>query len=171
MTASRADDLRRWYVARVRSCQERNVAAALSGMGIETYVPVRREMHRWSDRRKLVEVLLIPRFVFVHCTEEDRRLALSREPRISGFLSAEGKPSVVRDAEMDTFRAMVDSGRGVNVSGEAPAPGDRVRVMSGPLMGMECELVSVGGGRCLAVRLGVLGTATMDLDIESVEKI
>lgn len=147
------------------------MAAALTGMGIESYVPRRREMHRWSDRRKLVDVLLVPRFVFVHCTEQDRRSALSREPRISGFLSSLGKPAVVRDSEMETFMAMVGSGRGVTVSGDTPAPGDRVRVMSGPLMGMECELVSVGGGRCLAVRLGVLGTATMDLDIETVEKI
>ena len=170
MTPSSPDD-RHWFVARVRSCQEKNVAAALSGMGIENYLPLRREMHRWSDRRKLVDVLLVPRFVFVHCTEQDRRSVLTREPRISGFLSSAGKVSVVPDAEMDTFRAMVGSGRGVTVSGEAPAPGDRVRVMSGPLMGMECELVSVGGGRCLAVRLGALGTATMDLDIETVEKI
>jgi hypothetical protein len=46
-----------------------------------------------------------------------------------------------------------------------------VRVLDGPLAGLECELVSVGGGRCLAVRLGLLGTATMDLDIQTVEKI
>ena len=143
----------------------------MTGMGLESFVPIRREMHRWSDRRRLVDVLLVPRYVFVHCTEQDRRSALSREPRISGFLSFQGKPAVVRDAEMDTFRAMVDSGRTVRVSPEMLAPGDRVRVMSGPLMGMECELVSVGSGRCLAVRLGALGTATMDLDIETVEKI
>ena len=164
-------DCKLWFVARVRSCQEKNVAASLSGKGIESYIPIRREMHRWSDRRKMVDVLLIPRFVFLHCTEKERRTVLSLEPRISGFLSMDGKPSVVRDNEMEAFMAMVGSGRGVRVSGEMLAPGDKVRVMSGPLMGMECELVSVGGGRCLAVRLGALGTATMDLDIETVEKI
>ena len=158
-------------MARVRSCQEKNVAASLNGKGIESYIPIRREMHRWSDRRKMVDVLLIPRFVFLHCTEKERRTVLTMEPRISGFLCMDGKPSVVRDSEMEAFMAMVGSGRGIRVRGEMLAPGDRVRVMSGPLMGMECELVSVGGGRCLAVRLGALGTATMDLDIETVEKI
>lgn len=169
MTAS--PDEKHWYVARVRSCQEKNVAAALTSAFVENYLPVRREYHRWSDRRKLVDVLLVPRFVFVRCTPKERLEVLAAEPRISGFLSSEGKPSVVRDQEMETFRRMVESGRGVRVSADSLAPGDRVRVVDGPLTGLECELVSVGGGRCLAVRLGLLGTATMDLDIETVEKI
>ena len=170
MTTASPND-RRWYVARVRSCQEKNVAASLAASGVEAYLPARREVHRWSDRRKVVEVLLIPRFVFVRCTEAERRSALAADPRISGFLSSEGKPSVVRDLEMDAFRRMVDSGGSVKVSAGELAPGDRVRVMDGPLAGLECELVSVSGGRCLAVRLGLLGTATMDLDLETVEKI
>ncbi len=66
---------------------------------------------------------------------------------------------------------MVEGGGAGRLSDRPLAPGDRVRVMSGPLTGLECDLVSVGGGRCLAVSLGPLGTATMDLDLESVEKI
>ncbi len=160
-----------WYVARVRSCQERNVAASLSSSGLEVFLPTAREIHRWSDRRKLVEVLLVPRYVFVRCTGRQRLEALRSEPRITAFLSSEGRPAVVRDSEMEAFRRMVESGGRVSVVQEQPAPGDRVRVVSGPLTGVECELVSVAGGRCLAVRLGLLGAATMDLDIQTVEKI
>ena len=158
-------------MARVRSCQEKNVAAGLASRGTEYYLPVRREVRRWSDRRKLVDALVLPRFIFLHCTNKERLEALAAEPRISGFLSLEGVPSVVRDVEMDAFRRMVEQGGGVSVTQQPLAPGDRVRVLDGPLTGLECELVSVGGGRCLAVRLGLLGTATMDLDIQTVEKI
>lgn len=36
----------------------------------------------------------------------------------------------------------------------------------------ECELVKVGdNNRCLAVRLGMAGTAMMDLDADTVKKI
>lgn len=162
----------RWYVGCVRSCQEKKVAQSLARLGVEYYLPVRRELHRWSDRRKVVECLLIPRFIFIRCPDRQRPAILSAEPRIWRFLASDGKPEVVRDSEMETFRRMVeDGGDSVQVKREAPAPGDRVRVMSGPLAGMECELVSVAGGRCLAVRLGALGTAMMDLDILTVQKI
>ncbi len=164
-------DSRLWYVARVASCQEKKVAESLSGRGVEHYLPVRREVRRWSDRRKVVDALVLPRFIFLHCTNAERLEVLSRDARVRGFLSLDGKPSVVRDSEMDAFRRMVEQGSGVSVTQQPLAPGDRVRVLDGPLAGLECELVSVGGGRCLAVRLGLLGTATMDLDIQTVEKI
>lgn len=172
MTSSRSRDGLHWYVAHVSSCQEKRVAAELSHMGVEHYLPVRREMHRWSDRRKLVECLVIPRFIFIRCSDAERVAVMREDSRIRGFLSSEGKPSVVRDSEMETFRNMVERGGAALRISDAPlAPGDRVRVIDGPLAGMECELVSVGGGRCLAVRLGALGTATMDLETDTVERI
>ncbi len=169
MTQSNGD--LHWYVGCVRSCQEKNVAKTLQAMPVEFFLPIRRELHRWSDRRKLVDCLVVPRFIFIRCKDSERSAILAREPRIHSFLASSGKASVVRDQEMEVFRRMVEQGGGSVRVGEVPAVGDRVRVMSGPLAGMECELVSVGGGRCLAVRLGALGTATMDLDLETVEKI
>lgn len=172
MLGTASSDGRHWYVARVRSCQEKKLAESLNAGGVEHYLPVRREIHRWSDRRKLVEVLVLPRFIFVRCTPAERLQLLESEPNMVSFLSQEGKPAVVRDAEMATFRRMVEEGGGaVNLVQGHLAPGDRVRVVEGPLAGMECELVSVASGRCLAVRLGLLGTATMDIPIQSVVKI
>ena len=114
---------------------------------------------------------MIPRFIFIRCTDGQRAAILAAEPRIWRFLAADGKAEVVRDSEMEAFHRMVEGNGSVRVSGENPSPGDRVRVIDGPLAGMECELVSVAGGRCLAVRLGALGTATVELDIQTVEKI
>lgn len=172
MTQNSGLDERHWYVACVKSCQEKKVAEALGSKGVEYYLPVRREIRQWSDRRKIVEALLIPRFVFVRCRNSERPFILAAEPRIWRFLPQDGKAAVVRDEQMEAFRNMVEKGRGaVRFSSQALTPGDRVRVVDGPLAGLECELMSVAGGRCLAVRLGVLGTATMDLDVESLEKI
>ena len=163
---------KKWYVACVRSCQEKNVAETLAARGVEYYLPVRRELRRWSDRRKLVECLVIPRFVFVRCLDSERVGIMEAEPRIWRFLPDAGKAAVVRDEEMEAFRRMVENGTGaLRFSGRPLAPGDRVRVTSGPLTGLECELLNVGAERCLAVRLGLLGAATMDLELETLERI
>lgn len=160
-----------WYVGCVRSCQEKNVARSLAAMSVEHYLPIRREVHRWSDRRKIVECPVIPRFIFIRCRNVERAPIMEKEPRIWKFLANAGEASVVRDGEMEAFRRMVEGGGNVKLSDTPLAPGDRVRVLSGPLTGLECDLISVSGGRCLAVSLGPLGTATMDLDLETVEKI
>lgn len=148
------------------------MAESLATRGVEFYLPIRREVRKWSDRRKIVEVPVVPRFVFIRCEESDRVGILSGEPRIWRFLPFDGKAAVVRDEEMEAFRRMVEQGgKSVGFTDRPLAPGDRIRVASGPLTGLECELVSVDGNRCLAVRLGLLGAATMDLDLETIERL
>ena len=51
---------KRWYVALVRMHHEKKVAERLNKMGIENFVPVQQELHQWSDRRKMVESVLLP---------------------------------------------------------------------------------------------------------------
>jgi len=158
-----------WYVAYVHSCRERKSAEELSLHGIECYVPVRKELRQWSDRKKVVERLVLPRMVFIHCTPQERIALLAFAPSITRYMSEGGpyKPVVVPDDQMDTFRKMVDYGdTDLCVTSREFGPGDKVEVVGGPLKGLECELVSVSGNRCLAVRLGAVGTAIMDIPAE-----
>ena len=162
-----------WYIACTRSCQDKNVAAALSAKGYEVYVPVRREVRQWSDRKKVVESLLTPRIVFVRCTELDRRRSVEEIPYLTHYLSeypGKGKPARVPDDQMSAFMAMVDSVNGeVMVLNRQLRPGDMVRVKEGALEGRIVELVKVDGRDCLAVRLPLLGTACIQIERKSVE--
>ena len=63
---------KRWYVALVRMHHEKKVAERLNKMGIENFVPVQQELHQWSDRRKMVESVLLPMMVFVHVDAKER---------------------------------------------------------------------------------------------------
>lgn len=162
-----------WYIACTRSCQDRNVAVALSARGLQTYVAIRREVRQWSDRKKLVDRLLIPRIVFVRCTEEERRNSLSEIPYLTHYLSEKPgsyKPAVVPDSQMEDFIAMVGSVNGeVTLTDRPLRPGDMVRVKTGALEGRIVELVSIDGKDCLAVRLPLLGAACIQIDRNSVE--
>ena len=53
-----------WYVAYVKSCSEFKVAEFLEKFGYEYYLPVKREVHQWSDRKKIVRKLVLPRMIF-----------------------------------------------------------------------------------------------------------
>ncbi|EIC71829.1 hypothetical protein BSGG_5315 [Bacteroides sp. D2] len=54
---------KRWYVALVRMHHEKKVAERLSKMGIDSFVPVQQQIHQWSDRRKMVDTVLLPMMV------------------------------------------------------------------------------------------------------------
>ena len=164
-----------WFIAYVRTCCERVSKDCFAKLGYECYLPVRKEVHRWSDRNKTVERMVLPHMIFVRTTEKGRVDSLRTNPYVTGYMSKRMgpySPAVVPDAEMETFMSMVDNGYGkVAVTEEALAPGDRVFVVSGPLAGRECELVSVEGKKCLASRLGILGTAVVEISLDSVRKI
>jgi len=55
----------KWIAIYTKARHEKQVQRQLELMGIEAYVPLKKEYHRWSDRVKLVDVPLIPSYVFV----------------------------------------------------------------------------------------------------------
>ena len=166
---------RHWYIAYTRSCQDRNVAAALSARGYEVFVPVKKEVRQWSDRKKVVDRLLIPRTVFVRCTELERRNSTADIPYLTHYLTEKPgsyKAAIVPDSQMETFIAMVDSFNGeVTLTDRPLRPGDFVKVKEGALAGKVAELIRVEGKDMLAVRLPLLGTACVQIDRNSVELI
>ena len=46
-------------------------------MGIENFLPVQQEYHQWSDRKKLVERVLLPMMVFVRVNLREQREVLN----------------------------------------------------------------------------------------------
>ena len=101
--------LKRWYVAHVRIHHEKKVAEYLGKMGIETFVPVQQEIHQWSDRRKLVESVLLPMMVFVHADPKERMEVLNFTT-VSRYMVMRGEssPAVIPDDQMARFRFMLD---------------------------------------------------------------
>ena len=164
---------KRWYVALVRMHHEKKVAERLSKMGIETFVPVQQEIHQWSDRRKLVETVLLPMMVFVHADPKERMAALTLST-VSRYmvLRGEGKPAVIPDEQMARFRFMLDySEEAICMSYSPLARGKKVRVIKGPLTGLVGELVALDGKNKIAVRLDMLGCACVDMPVGYVEQI
>ena len=54
-----------WYVVQTRYRFESKIAAQLQGKGIETFLPLLNETHRWSDRQKTISLPLFSGYVFV----------------------------------------------------------------------------------------------------------
>ena len=164
-----------WFIACTRSCQEKNVAASLEARGLKTYIPIRKVIRKWSDRRKVVDQILIQRVVFVRCTEKERKLTMGGVPYLVKYLTAypgAGEPAKVPEDQMRDFVAMVNgSVEEVSFTEQPLQPGDMVRFTKGPLEGRVVELVSLDGKHYAAVRLPVLGAAITRIDIDSVERV
>ena len=162
---------KRLYVALVRMHHEKKVAERLSKMGIDSFVPVQQQIHQWSDRRKMVDTVLLPMMVFVHVNPKERMEVLSFST-VSRYMVMRGEstPAVIPDEQMARFRFMLDYSEEAVCMNDTPlARGEKVRVIKGPLSGLVGELVTVGGKSKIAVRLNMLGCACVDMQIGYVE--
>ena len=163
-----------WFVAYVRSCQERRVAELLAATGVETYIPIQKERHRWSDRVKIVDHLVLPRMVFIRATKAGRYdIQTQFSERITRFMTnGAHNPIIIPDNQMEDFRFMVSGGEGnVQIESVPLVPGDRVEIVSGPLKGLRCELAELAGRHCAIVRLGLLGAAGVEVSLNQVKKV
>jgi len=165
---------KKWFVAFVKSCQEKRVARQLEALGEECFLPVQQVARHWSDRVKQMDVLVLKGLVFVR-TDEKRRIELLQEIYgIYAYMTAGGAyhPVVIPDGQMQTFMYMLgQSEKPVTVVMAPLQPGDKVRVLRGSLAGLEGELVEVGKKHQVMVRLGLLGAASVEISDADLEKI
>lgn len=128
-----------WYVVHTRHQHEKVVAEILTNRGLEVFLPLYSALHRWADRTKRVSLPLFPCYVFLRGGLADR-LEIVKTPGVHGIVTTAGRPGVVPEHEIMGIRLAVE-----NFLEVEPYPylnvGDRVRIKSGPLSGIEGILI------------------------------
>ena len=67
---------KRWLIAHVRIYHEKKTSERLTKMGIENYLPIQKQTHFWSDRRKKIDHVVIPMKIFVHVDAREQKEVL-----------------------------------------------------------------------------------------------
>lgn len=164
---------KQWLAAYVRLFHEKKTCTRLVTLGIENFLPVQEEIHQWSDRRKKIERVLIPMVIFVRVSKDQQTQVLNL-PSVSRFMANVDKkiPLVIPDDQMERFKFMLDySEKAVSISNEPLQSGKRIRVIKGPLTGLVGELVMTNDTPKVAVRLDMLGFASVEMPIGYIEPI
>jgi len=128
-----------WYALSVFARHEKLVARCLARGEVRYLLPLYRSVRRWKDRRKQLDMVVFPGYVFVHFSLRDR-LRVLQIPGVINFVTFQGQPAAVPDSEILSLSAGLAAGLEVQ-----PHPylrvGKRVRVTRGPLASSEGILV------------------------------
>lgn len=149
-------DTGRWFAVHTRARNERAVAGRLTQQGVTTFLPVTTEVHRWSDRKKQVEVPLFSCYVFARLTgAPQERLAMYRTEGIFGLVGVRGEGIAIPDEQMDAIRKLVDERVSCREHSFLKV-GQRVRVRGGAMDGVEGILQACNGDRTLVVSIDAI---------------
>lgn len=143
-----------WFALQVRSRHELGVADYLRGQGYEWLLPLYKCRKRWSDRIKEVETPLFPGYLFCRFNPQNR-LPILKTPGVIQIVGFNHVPSPVDDSEIKAIQTLMATG-----VPNQPWPyleiGDRVRIESGSLRGVEGILVDFKGRHRLVLSITLL---------------
>jgi len=164
-------DLRgQWYVAHTRSRNEKALAWELGRLGVFNYLPLCARTTRSPVTRRVSRsmVPVFPGYVFFHGSIEQRYLAL-RTNRIAQVLNVANQEQFY--AELLHVHTLLVSRSDFSV-GKRLKVGDWVRIVAGPLQGLEGTIARTSGRWRLHLNVTTLGQCVMvEVDGESVEPI
>ncbi len=159
-----------WHAVFTRHQHEKAVALALSNKSHEVYLPLYRALRRWQDRDKQIWLPLFPCYVFIRGGME-RQLQIVTTPGVLYIVGWGGRAAVVPQTQLDSVRRIIESRLNVETHPYLQC-GDRVRVKSGPLMGLDGMLTRTKGVARLVVSMELLGrSAAVEIDVLNVERI
>jgi len=165
-----------WVAALVQTNCERRVAEKLGLFSFDCYIAAQEEMHRWSDRMKKVQRLVIPNIIFVKTTK-DRFVELKRFTFVRGLLSHPGnrEPAVIPDEQIEKLQFMLgqtDSPVFLENNLRQLKLGGKVRVLRGSFAGLEGTVCRLRDGDLhIGIHLDNLGFAHVNIHKNDIQEI
>ena len=147
---------RRWFAVHTRSRYEKKVAAQLAEKQIDSFLPTLKEVHHWSDRRKVVDQPLFPGYVFVRILADDSmRVSVLRTNGVVGFVGVQGYGIAIPDHEIENIQRVLSSEMQFGVYPFLRI-GQRVRIRGGYLDGIEGILVAKNSDQSVVISVELI---------------
>lgn len=146
----------KWYAIQTRPRHEKKVNFQLQTKGVEGYLPLVTEKHKWSDRSKIVHQPLFACYMFVHIPDSNElRMSVLSSEGVCWFVGDRGKGIPIPDKQIQDIQTVL--GGSVPFT---PYPfirvGQRVRIHGGCLDGVEGILVAKDSEQSVVVSVELL---------------
>ena len=120
-----------WYAVQTRARHEKKVAKQLQEKGATTFLPLVTQTHRWSDRRKVIELPLFPCYAFARLAPSvEMRLPVLQTPGVLSIVGAHCVGAPIPDKEIEDIQTLFAQNVGSSLYPFIKV-GQRVRIRGG----------------------------------------
>jgi len=157
-----------WWVVHTKPRQEKALARDLLRSSIPYFLPMYEARRRSRGRSWKAVLPLFPGYIFF-CGDKDDRLRVLDTGRVAKLIPVRDQTGFV--AELSSLRRVMDAGLGVDPYPELKTK-NRCRVRSGPLQGLEGQVVRRKGKARFIVTISILGQgASVEIDGNELEPL
>ncbi len=160
-----------WIAALVQMNCEKRAEDKLNKLGFETYLPIQKEERQWSDRKKIIDRIVIPMVVFVRVAPKED-VIIRNCSFIHKLLTLPGAKEIsspIPDEQIEKLRYLLAKAEAeVTVVSELKV-GDVVKITRGALKGFEGQLCMIEENKpMVAVRINGLGYACVRISRDEI---
>ena len=149
----------KWYAVYTRPNNEKKIISALIEDNIEGYLPLKRTLRKWSDRKKWIEEPLFRSYIFVKVSHIEYFNVLNI-PGVVKYVSFGGQPQSIPDYQIEYIKTIVQQkDHEIEVNYKNIRKGSECEVLFGPLKGIRGEVVRISGQSRLLIRLASMGVS------------
>ena len=148
--------MKNWYAVYVKSRAEKKVAAELLHLGIDHYLPLKRVLKQWSDRKKWIDEPLFKSYLFVFIDQSEYYDVL-QVPGIVKYISFERKAVAIPQQQIDAIKYYLSEIEPEEEFLDDWEKGQKVEVISGSLTGLIGKLIENRGKHRLVVEIEAIG--------------
>ncbi|MBN1985399.1 MAG: UpxY family transcription antiterminator [Prolixibacteraceae bacterium] len=146
-----------WYALYTKVNNEKKIFKNLQEENIESYLPIRKSLRQWSDRKKWIEEPLFRCYLFVRVSYKEFFNVLSI-PGVVCYVSFGGRPQSIPDDQIMNIKTLVKQEEiDLTVSKERLKKGNKAEVLVGPLKGLKGEIVEISGQYRILIRIETMG--------------
>lgn len=145
-----------WYAIYTRANGEKKLFDNLQEKNIECYLPTRKVMKVWSDRKKWVEAPLFKCYIFVKVSYREFFNVLNT-PGAVCYVSFGGRAQSIPEYQITNIKNFLfQSDHEVTLTYERIQKGVSVEVLYGSLKGIKGEVTNIYGQTRLVIRIDSL---------------
>jgi transcriptional antiterminator RfaH len=145
-----------WYAIYTKSRNEKKAHAALASSGIDSFLPLIKNLKQWSDRKKWVEEPLFRSYLFVHITSGDYYNVLNAFGVVR-YVTFEGKAVPVPPQQILAIKQYINSEEILTEGNKVFEKGDKVEIFRGALKGLTGHLIRVQGRQKVKIEIESTG--------------
>lgn len=159
---------RRWFATFTLPQNEKSVLKQLDLRKVESFLPTYETVRIWKNRqRKKITLPLFPTYLFVHITRAERGTVLQC-PGVLQIVGNNREPLPLSDSEVALLRS--DFCRQRMQPFRDLVAGDKVRIKSGVMCGVQGTLVRRSGGHRFVLTIELINQhAAIEVDAQDME--
>jgi transcription antitermination factor NusG len=161
-----------WHALYIKSRAEKKALADLQNKGIEAFLPLQKKLRQWSDRKKWVDMPLIPGYLFVKVCNKEHDIALQSN-HIVAYVRFEGKAAIIPDRQIEYLKLLLKQDNlDIEIIQEKLEPGQTIEVVAGPLIGLRGKLLERNGKNKVAIELEDIGhSALVEISVNDITAV